>query len=46
MEEKKNKNNSICLLSIGIIALIITYSDKINFKKDELLTRELNKKSE
>ena len=47
MERKKKiRIIQFCLLSIGIIALIITYSDKINFKKDELLTRELNKEIE
>ena len=47
MERKKKiRIIQFCLLSIGIIALIITYSDKINFKKDDLLTRELNKEIE
>ena len=47
MERKKKiRIIQLCLLSIGIIALIITYSDKINFKKDKLLTRELNKEFE
>ena len=44
MERKKKiRIIQLCLLSIGIITLFITYSDKINFKKDELLTGELNK---
>ena len=47
MERKKKiRIIQFCLLSIGIIALIITYSDKINFKKDELITKELNKEIE
>ena len=44
MERKKKiRIIQLCLLSIGITALIFTYSDKINFKKDELLTGELKK---
>lgn len=47
MERKKKiRIIQLCLLLIGIITLFVTYSDKINFKNKELLTRELNKEVE
>ena len=47
MERKKKiRIIQLCLLLIGIIALFVTYSDKINFKNKDLLTRELNKEVE
>ena len=47
MERKKKiRIIQLCLLFIGIIALFVTYSDKINFKNKDLLTRELNKEVE
>ena len=43
MERKKKlRIIQICLLSIGIITLIFTYSDKTNFNK-KLVTQELKK---
>ena len=42
---KKLKVIQLCLLSIGMLTLILTYSDKINFKKD-LITQELKKEIE
>ena len=47
MERKKKiRIIQLCLLLIGIITLFVTYSDKINFKNKDLLTRELNKEVE
>jgi len=47
MERKKKiRIIQFCLLLIGIITLFVTYSDKINFKNKDLLTRELNKEVE
>ena len=47
MERKKKiRIIQLCLLLIGIITLFATYSDKINFKNKDLLTRELNKEVE
>lgn len=46
MERKKKlRIIQICLLSIGIITLIFTYSDKTNFNK-KLVTQELKKEIE
>ena len=46
MERKKKlRIIQICLLSIGIITLIFTYSDKTNFNK-KLFTQELKKEIE
>ena len=46
MERKKKlRIIQICLLSIGIITLIFTYSDKTNFNK-KLVTQELEKEIE
>jgi lipopolysaccharide assembly outer membrane protein LptD (OstA) len=42
---KKLKAIQLCLLSIGVLTLIFTYSDKISFKKD-LITQELKKEIE
>ena len=42
---KKLKIIQLCLLSIGVLTLIFTYSDKISFKKD-LITQELKKEIE
>ena len=42
---KKLKVIQLCLLSVGIVILIFTYSDKISFKKD-LITQELKKEIE
>jgi len=47
MERKKKiRIIQFCLLFIGIITLFVTYSDKINFKNKDLLTRKLNKEVE
>jgi len=47
MERKKKiRIIQLCLLLIGIITLFATYSDKINFKNKDLLTRELNNEVE
>ena len=47
MERKKKiRIIQLCLLLIGIITLFVTYSDKINFKNKDLLTRELNEEVE
>jgi len=46
MERKKKlRIIQICLLSIGIVTLIFTYSDKTNFNK-KLVTQELKKEIE
>ena len=46
MERKKRlKIIQFCLLSIGIITLIFTYSDKINFNK-KLISKEFKKEIE
>ena len=46
MERKKKlRIIQICLLSIGVLTLIFTYSDKMGFKKD-LVTEELKKEIE
>ena len=45
-KKKKIRIIQLCLLLIGIITLFATYSDKINFKNKDLLTRELNNEVE
>ena len=41
--KKKLKIVQLCLISIGILALVFTYSDKINLKKKSSSTQELKK---
>ena len=46
MERKKKlRIIQICLLSVGVLSLIFTYSDKINFNK-KLINQELKTESE
>jgi hypothetical protein len=42
--KKKLRIVQLCLISIGILTLIFTYSDKINLKKKSLANQELKKK--
>ena len=41
--KKKLRIVQLCLISIGILALVFTYSDKINLKKKSSSTQELKK---
>ena len=41
--KKKLRIVQLCLISIGILTLIFTYSDKINLKKKSSTTQELKK---
>ena len=47
MERKKKlRIIQICLISVGLLSLIITYSDNINFKKKNIMTQDFNKEAE
>ena len=47
MERKKKlRIIQLCLLSIGVLILIFTYSDKIGFKKKDLITKDLKEEIE
>ena len=41
--KKKLRIVQLCLISIGILTLIFTYSDKINLKKKSSTAQELKK---
>ena len=43
--KKKLRIVQLCLISIGILTLIFTYSDKINLKKKEFNSSRVKKRS-